>query len=71
MINSKEIGRRLKALRGNLAIETLASLLGVSRSSVSMYENGERIPRDEVKVKYANIFGKTVQSIFFDEKCHF
>nr|DAE59471.1 MAG TPA: hypothetical protein [Caudoviricetes sp.]DAK89788.1 MAG TPA: hypothetical protein [Caudoviricetes sp.]DAZ21113.1 MAG TPA: hypothetical protein [Caudoviricetes sp.] len=31
-----------------------------------MYECGERIPRDSVKVKLAQYYEKTVQSIFFD-----
>ena len=35
-----------------------------------MYENGERIPRDETKIKIAAYYGKTVEEIFFTEKCH-
>nr|DAF29683.1 MAG TPA: hypothetical protein [Caudoviricetes sp.] len=31
-----------------------------------MYECGERIPRDSVKVRLAQYYEKTVQSIFFD-----
>ena len=30
-----------------------------------VYERGERIPRDEVKIQIAKYFGKTVQEVFF------
>nr|DAZ75624.1 MAG TPA: repressor protein C2 [Caudoviricetes sp.] len=31
-----------------------------------MYENGERIPRDGIKLKIAEYYQKSVQEIFFD-----
>jgi len=33
--------------------------------AVSLYESGERIPKDEIKVKIARFFGVTVDSIFY------
>lgn len=70
MLDSKEIGKRLYELRGNIPREDMAEAIGVSVSAISMYENGERIPRDAIKVKIAEFFNKTVQEIFFDPKCH-
>ena len=70
MIEAKEIGRRLTALRGDISREELANAIGISVSAVSMYENGERIPRDDIKIKIANFFKRSVQEIFFDKKCH-
>lgn len=70
MINAKEIGARLLALRGDIAREFLAKEIGISVSAITMYENGERIPRDDIKVKLANFYGRTVQEIFFDKECH-
>lgn len=67
MPNMCEIGRRLKELRGNLPRKTVATICGISVSALSMYENGDRVPRDEVKVKLAKLYGKSVQSIFFAE----
>ena len=61
----KIVGERLKKLRGDMTIKSLADRLGVVPSAVSMYENGQRIPRDNVKIRYATIFGKTVEEIFF------
>lgn len=58
-------GEILKELRGNRSQETMAKELNITKSSLAMYERNERIPRDEVKVRIAKYFGKTVQEIFF------
>lgn len=71
LLSAKEIGKRLYELRGNMRREDVAKAIGVSVSAISMYENGERIPRDSVKVKIAEFYKKTVQEIFFDPKCTF
>ena len=70
MLSAKEIGSRLIQLRENLSREEVASAVGVSVSAISMYENGERIPRDAVKIKLAEFYHKSVQEIFFDQECH-
>ena len=70
MLNAKKIGRRLVKLRGNTSRDVVAKAVGISVSAISMYENGERIPRDEIKIKLANFYKKSVQEIFFDQKCH-
>lgn len=62
----KEIGSRLTALRGSRSQNEVAEAIGISGSALSMYECGERIPRDSIKIKLAQYYGKTVQSIFFD-----
>ena len=58
-------GSKLRELRGSRSQEEMANEIGITKSSWAMYEHNERIPRDEVKVKIANYFGKTVQEIFF------
>lgn len=70
MLDAKEIGYRLRKLRGNTSREAVADAIGISMSAISMYENGERIPRDIIKVRLAEYYKKSVQEIFFDEKCH-
>ena len=55
----------LKELRGVKSQAEIASSVGVTKSSWAMYERGERVPRDEVKVKIAKYFGKSVQEIFY------
>lgn len=64
------IAERLRAARGDIPREKVAEAVGVSVSALSMYEIGQRIPRDEVKVKLAHFYGVTVQALFFDEICH-
>lgn len=64
-MNPKEIGKRLVILRGSMSQEKVAKDVGISVSALSMYEQGNRIPRDEVKIKLANYYQDTVQNIFF------
>lgn len=62
------VGKRLKELRGNHSKEEIAYRMGISVTSVSLYETGKRMPRDEVKVKLADFYGLTVQELFFPEQ---
>ena len=55
----------LKELRGDRTQEEVAEAIGVTKSAWAMYERGERVPRDEIKVKIAKYFGKTVEELFF------
>lgn len=57
---------RLRELRGNIPRDTVCKSLGISMSSLSMYENGDRVPRDKVKVSLAKFYGKSITFIFFD-----
>lgn len=56
---------KLIAARGKRTREEVANAVGVSISAISMYENGERVPRDEIKVKLADFYQTTVQDLFF------
>lgn len=66
MPNTVEIGRRLFKLRGDRSLRDVATAIRISRSALAMYERGSRVPRDEIKVRLADYYGRTVQSIFFD-----
>jgi len=65
MLDAKAIGRRLVALRGEKTQVEIAKALDISPAALSMYENGERIPRDEIKIRIADYFGVPVHEIFF------
>lgn len=69
MPNSEIVGKRIKELRESkkYSQETLANMIGTATSTISMYESGERIPRDEIKVKIATALGKSVNYIFYKE----
>lgn len=60
------IAKRLINLRGDDSREETAQAVGISVSALQMYENGQRVPRDEIKIKLASHYKRTVQSIFFD-----
>ena len=64
-----KLSDRLRSLRNSrgLSQQKLADLLGVSKSSINMYERDERVPRDEVKVRIASYFKTSVQDIFFTD----
>ena len=59
------VAERLVKARGKQRREDVANAIGISLSAITMYENGERTPRDEIKVKLANYYGTTVQALFF------
>ena len=67
MFDMVKAGQTIKSLRKNLGytVEKVSKDIGVSSSSFSKYEAGERIPRDEVKEKIANYFNKSLNFIFF------
>ena len=60
-----KIAERLIALRGSKTKTEVAQAIGVTPSAYSMYENGERVPRDEIKKKIAEYYKKSVATIFF------
>lgn len=64
-MDAKLIGKRLLELRGDSSRELVASHCGISLSALGMYEQGRRIPRDEIKRKLAEYYHTTVESIFF------
>ncbi|MRX54796.1 helix-turn-helix domain-containing protein [Bacillus idriensis] len=64
------IGKKLLELRGDESREEVSSAIKISVSALQMYENGQRIPRDEIKVKLAEYYQTTVQEIFFEQQQH-
>ena len=70
MINKKEIGKKLYELRTELgkSRKEVAKDIGISISTLQMYENGKRIPRDYIKIKLAEYFNTSVQEIFFNDQ---
>lgn len=64
-MDAKEIGLRLQKLRGARSQEEVAKACKISKSAISMYEQGERIPRDSVKLALAAYYKKSVESLFF------
>lgn len=70
VLNNYAIAKTLKELRGTKTREEVAKAVEISVSALSMYENGDRIPRDDIKVRLANYYGKSVSFIFFAHEVH-
>lgn len=62
-----KIGKKLRKLRieEGKTQKDIADLFGISEGAVGMYEQGRRVPNDEIKRKYAILFKKSVDEIFF------
>ncbi|MBJ8115827.1 MULTISPECIES: helix-turn-helix transcriptional regulator [Bacillus] len=69
-MNYERVAKNLINLRNEKSREEVAKAVGISVSTLQMYENGQRIPRDNIKIKLANFYGVTVQTIFFDSEQH-
>jgi len=65
MVDPKIIGERLIVLRADKNRQDVAKELGISLSALQMYENGKRIPRDEIKARIAKYYQVSIESIFF------
>lgn len=62
------LGEKLKALRGSKSVAEVAREVGISQSALSMYENGQRIPRDSIKIRLARYYKTSIESLFFADK---
>ncbi|QGH32584.1 helix-turn-helix domain-containing protein [Gracilibacillus salitolerans] len=69
-MNKDLIAKRLVDLRDNRSREKVANDLNISISALQMYENGQRVPRDEIKIKIARYYDESVQNIFFKDPEH-
>ncbi len=58
-------GEKMRMLRGEKSKRRVAEELGISFSSYVKYERNERIPRDDIKIRIAKYYRKSVQDIFF------
>lgn len=64
-VRDMSAGEKIRELRGARTQSEVAAAVGITKSALAMYERDERRPRDEVKVKLANFFGRTVAEIFY------
>ncbi len=61
----KSTAEMLIELRGDKTLKEVADSLGVTVAALSNYEQGIRTPRDEIKIKIAKYYEKTVEQLFF------
>ncbi len=64
-MDRQKMAKKLIELRGDKSREQVAVDLDISYSAVVSYEMGDRVPRDEVKIRIANYYNVGVEDIFF------
>ena len=64
-MDNMKIAENLKKLRGDKSQREVADAVGITAMAISLYESGERIPKDEIKVRLAKYYHTTVDAIFF------
>lgn len=66
-MDKNAVQKRLQEARGDKSLKEVAKDLGISVSSLCMYESGSRVPRDEIKELIAQYYGISVGTLFFNE----
>jgi len=61
--------RYLRKRKGVTQTE-VAKALGIPTTTYNAYETGQNVPRDEMKLKIADYFDRSVQFIFFKRITH-
>ena len=63
----KTVAERIKAARAEkgCSVGEVAKACHITDSAIQMYECGQRVPRDSIKILMADYFGKTGQDLFF------
>lgn len=69
-MNAKEIGNKLRELRGAKTIAEVSEATGIGESALRNYEGGLRIPRDYVKLVLSKYYGIPVGDLFFASDLH-
>lgn len=61
------VGTKLKVLREEKkkTQQQVAFELDITKSALAMYERGKRVPRDEIKVRIADYYGVSIESLFY------
>ena len=69
-MDSAVIAARLRKARGDKTIRGVAKDCGISHSALAMYETGQRIPKDEIKIRLARYYNTSVEALFFAQQVH-
>lgn len=62
-----DLGTKLKEARGEIPRAKVCEDIGISLSTLTMYELGQRIPRDEIKKRLAKYYNTSVEALFYAE----
>lgn len=70
LIDRIALAKKLLMLRGNRSREEIAKACKISVSALAMYELGERVPRDEIKIRLAKYYSVDIGTLFFANLNH-
>lgn len=62
----KTVAQKLMELRGERTQLEVSDAVNISKSALSMYETGNRIPRDEIKKALSSYYHVSVQELFYE-----
>lgn len=67
MLDAKVIGERIKKLRedNKMTRSELCDAADISMSALAMYEAGQRVPRDEVKLRLSRCLNTSLEGLFY------
>jgi transcriptional regulator with XRE-family HTH domain len=60
-----KIAERLRELRGDKSQREVAEAVGTTAMAISLYESGDRVPKDEIKIRLARYYKTTVDALFY------
>ncbi|MGE7979477.1 helix-turn-helix domain-containing protein [Psychrobacillus sp. NPDC093200] len=66
-MDKMKVGKLLLDLRGETSRKEVSNKIGISVSALQMYENGQRMPKDEIKIEIADYYNKSIEEIFLCE----
>lgn len=69
-IDREKMAETLISLRGDKTQQEVSEAVGISPSALAMYEAGERVPRDEIKLRLATYYHRKLEELFFIPKVH-
>jgi transcriptional regulator with XRE-family HTH domain len=71
-LSSNYIADNLRYLRKRKGVTQteVAKAHGVPATTYNAYETGQNVPRDDMKLKIADYYGRSVQFIFFKQITH-
>lgn len=64
-MDKPKIAERLRELRGDKSQREVAEAVGTTAMAISLYESGERVPKDEIKIRLARYYKTTVDALFY------
>ncbi len=69
LMNVNATARKLRELRDakHMSAAKVAKEIGISPSALLMYEAGDRVPRDTIKIKIANFYGQRIGELFYGQ----